>query len=161
MALATGIGAKEICACEACESACVPSTATGARNTWKYKFAREAIKAHLLNVGRADGSVTSFKSVEDIEFQRYLARTRPYFVVAHDGGDIMDSEDVVEEDRLSKRAPLLENVKKWLDMGFNVVLTNDVAFLDSKVGSLLASAIFVLISGLDIRSSLGIPYSRT
>lgn len=124
-------------ACEGCESLCIPSTAIGARNAWKYKFAREAIVAHLLNMGAADGSVASFKSRKDVEFQRYMGRTRPYFVVAHDGADIIDSEDVAVEDKETARAPLLDNVKQWMALGLNVVLVNLVVFMDSKVPILL------------------------
>lgn len=118
------------------ESVCVPSTSVGTSNEWKYTFARSAIVAHLLSVGAQDGAVVNFKGHEDAKFKRYLAKTRPYFAVAHDGMDIIDSEHVASEDKESLREPLLVNLKKWLDLGFNVVIINDILFSDSKVRSL-------------------------
>lgn len=121
--------------CEDYESVCVPAISMGTSNEWKYRFARSAIVAHLLAVGAQDGAVVSFKSHEDIGFKQYLAKTRPYFAVAHDGADIIDSEHIAAEDKESLRAALLENLKKWIDLGFNVVIINDIVFRDRKVCS--------------------------
>lgn len=112
---------------------CVPSTSVGTANEWKYKFARSAIVAHLLSVGAQDGTVVSFEGHEDARFKRYLAKKRPYFAVAHDGMDIINSEHIAAEDKESLRAALLINLKKWLDLGFNVAIMNDIVFKDSKV----------------------------
>jgi hypothetical protein len=69
-----------------------------------------------------EGLVSKFKSIDDMGFRRYLDDKRPYFVMAHDGGD---SEDT--------RRPLLESLKKLIDIGQNVALINECEFVDSKV----------------------------
>lgn len=122
--------------CEGYESVCVPSTSAGTANEWKYKFARSAIVAHLLSTGAKDGTVVSFEGHEDARFKRYLAKTRPYFAVAHDGMDIVNSENIAAEDKESLWAVLLINLKRWLDLGLNVVIINDIIFRNSKVRSL-------------------------
>lgn len=122
--------------CEEYESVCVPPTSMGTANEWKYKFARSAVVAHLLSVGAQDGTVVSFEGHEDARFKRYLAKKRPYFAVAHDGMDIVDSEHIAAEDKESLWAVLLINLKKWLDLGLNVVIINDIVFRNSKVRSL-------------------------
>ncbi|KAH0606177.1 uncharacterized protein H6S33_003838 [Morchella sextelata] len=106
---------------DACEKLCIPPTPTGAKNEWKYRFARSAIVEHLMGV---EGLVSKFKSIDDMGFRRYLDDKRPYFVMAHDGGD---SEDT--------RRPLLESLKKLIDIGQNVALINECEFVDSKIFS--------------------------
>lgn len=115
------------------ESVCVPAISTGTPNEWKYKFARSAIVAHLLSTGTQDGAVVSFKSHEDVGFKQYLAKKRPYFAVAHDGIDIVESEHIAAKDKESLRAALLGNLKKWMDLGFNVVIINEIYLRESKV----------------------------
>lgn len=69
-----------------------------------------------------EGLVSKFKDVEDMGFQRYLDDKRPYFVMSHDGRDAKDT-----------RGPILELLKKLIDIGQNVALINECVFVDSKV----------------------------
>ncbi|CAZ81942.1 unnamed protein product [Tuber melanosporum] len=68
-------------------NACIPFSPTAEQNAWKYLFARSAIIEHMKHIDHPQGLVSSFESLADPEFRRYLDSTRPYFVMYHDGAD--------------------------------------------------------------------------
>lgn len=109
---------------DACEQICVPSTPAGMKNAWKYRFARSVTVEHLMSVGSEQGLVSKFRDVKDMRFQRYLDDKRPYFVMCHDGAEAKDA-----------REPLLESLKKFIDIGQNVVLINECEFINGKIFS--------------------------
>ncbi|KAG0641019.1 hypothetical protein HOY80DRAFT_902973 [Tuber brumale] len=69
-------------------NACIPFSPTAEQNAWKYLFARSAIIEHMKRVDHPQALVSTFESLADPEFLRYLDITRPYFVMCHDGADV-------------------------------------------------------------------------
>lgn len=126
------------------------------RNRYKYLVARECIVQHLLsNVGTEhfEKCVYTFANFTDGQFDEFLNRQRPYFIMCHDHGLLppqlrptkaLDGDEGYSDGENTVSAEALEDEEKtivlsfiWhvMDEGYRVGLTNEVEFLDSKVNN--------------------------
>lgn len=108
---------------------CIPSPIS-IKNSFKYLFARSAIIQHLLSTSKTvtkddPFSIFQFRSPDDDGFQQYLARTRPYFVMCHNGADISKGGRI--------QFSLRGFIWRMVAAGYNIALINEVEFRDSKV----------------------------
>ncbi|TGZ81795.1 P-loop containing nucleoside triphosphate hydrolase protein [Ascodesmis nigricans] len=108
-----------------------------AKEVEKWRFAREAVKNHLLHtVNEAveetgeETLVYTFDGLGDERFARFLEVKRPYFVMAHDGDDV---DDDVEGAACAEHVEAKKAIRRFMEMGYNVALINQIEFIDSKV----------------------------
>lgn len=111
----------------------------------KYLVARECIIEHLRTYTKHqhfERSIFKFSNPTDAEFDEYLHRQRPYFIMCHDHGSSsppMAAQKVIAASAAEKKRAgedstlLLSFIWYVMEKGYSVGLTNEVEFLDSKV----------------------------
>ncbi|KAF8425301.1 hypothetical protein EV426DRAFT_561732 [Tirmania nivea] len=127
---------------------------SNSRNRYKYLVARESILQHLLSNSESkhlEKAVYTFDNPTDGEFDKFLDRQRPYFIMCHDHGvspppvsaplaidgagpkpdQVNGATPETSED--AEKTVILSFIWHVMDLGYTVGLTNEVEFLDSKV----------------------------
>ncbi|KAF3922981.1 hypothetical protein ABW20_dc0102888 [Dactylellina cionopaga] len=99
---------------------------------FRFILIREAFIRHLQRSLSADNPVKvhHFSSMNDVDFGKYLAESKPYFCMAH---------DVTTVDKDHKEQHLLQSGILWQMMrkGYNVALLDKLEFKDSKAMTLV------------------------
>lgn len=89
----------------------------------------------------SEQSIYTFKSPTDGQFEEFLNRERPYFILCHDHAvSPGNSLKVVSEDEANsepndeaEKIVLLSFIWKVMNLGYTVGLVNEVEFVDTKV----------------------------
>jgi len=110
---------------------------SNSENRYKYLVARESVLQHLLsNTGseQFEKAVYTFNNTTDGEFDNFLDRQRPYFIMCHDHGVLPHgTETTPETSEDTGKTVLLSFIWHVMNLGYTVGLTNEVEFIDSKV----------------------------
>lgn len=130
---------------------CVPRATSSLRRD-KYLLARAIIIRHLtvhLRTSHPTIKVLTFASPFDSSFQDYLLASGAYFIMTHDGANLVDIERdrsaiegspdldfaAVEREELQRRAKFRSAILSFLDHGYNVALIDGLEWMDTKVSS--------------------------
>ena len=130
------------------ENLCVPRN-TSTPNKPKYFLARAAIIRHLqANLGKAHPSIEIhvFASAHSQDFLDFLEVSGVYFVMSHDGANLVptsedsaiqalsdEAKDDVEKQELSRRRSFRTMICSLITQGYNVALINGLEWQDTKV----------------------------
>ena len=120
----------------------------------RYLLARAVLIRHLQsNLVKVCPSIQvySVPSMQSEDFQTYLAEAQPYFVMAHDGADLISLSEVGRDPNCDAVGPTKENsesensviqrialrlsIYKFLTRGYSVALINGTDWVDTKVMS--------------------------
>ena len=126
-------------------SFCVPQGVVEAKRS-KYLLARSVIRRHLqvnLQQVHPQIKVETFQSDHDLLFRKYLEATGIYFVMCHDGANVLpmsldatatsQNEKTVEAREKHRKLIFRSLIFRLINQGYNVALINGLEFLDTKV----------------------------
>ncbi|KAI4131463.1 MAG: hypothetical protein LQ338_001205 [Usnochroma carphineum] len=134
---------------DAHKNLCIPRATPSVRRN-KYLLARAIIIRHLtvhLQTSHPHLKVLTFASALDEAFQQYLVASGAYFVMTHDGANLVDLEHdrsaidrspdldftAVEREELQRRASFRSTIFTFLDHGYNVALIDGLEWMDTKI----------------------------
>lgn len=118
---------------------------SNSQNRYKYLVTRESILQHLLS--NASSDVYTFNNTIDGEFDNFLDRQRPYFIMCHDhgvslppisglsatdGNSSKSGSGTLGSSEDAEKTVLLLFIWHVMDLGYTIGLTNEVEFSDSK-----------------------------
>lgn len=126
---------------------CVPRGVTS-QNRPKYLLVRSVIRRHLMvNLAKSHPAikVKTFRSPRDAAFQNYLETTGVYFIMCHDGANMVprstgaestgltDEETDVEYKETFRKRRFRAMICSLMSRGYNIALINGLDFIDTKV----------------------------
>ena len=126
---------------------CLPR-GVAAANRQKYMLARAAIQRHLsINLPKSQPTllIHSFASIQDTAFQEYLRATGVYFVMCHDGANLVplptndeEAKTEIAAQETSRKVAFRKMICQLISQSYSIALINGLEWADTKVSCAFA-----------------------